>query len=306
MITKHVSSLSKAEFRMLIDSIDVVLSDCDGVLWRETEVIENSPETVSKLKELGKKFFYVTNNNTKTREEFIKKIKDLKYDATMDEVVCTSFLAAMYLKEKKFDKKAYIVGSAGIAKELENQGIKHCGVGPDPMEGDEVDLVTNFKPDPEVGAVVVGFDKFFSFPKLVKAATYLNDPNVHFLGTNCDTERPSPNTNAFPGTGCFITTIESASNRKAVMVGKPEPFLSEYITKKFGLNPERTLMIGDNCKTDILLGKRCGFKTLLVLTGITTQSDVDAMNASNVSNDNTIPNYYANELGDVLKMIASS
>lgn len=67
------------------------------------------------------------------------------------------------------------------------------------MDGDEVELVQNFKPDPEVGAVVVGFDKYFSFPKLFKAATYLQNPNVHFIGTNCDTERPSPNTNKFPG-----------------------------------------------------------------------------------------------------------
>lgn len=53
------------------------------MLWRETEVIKNSPETVKKLKELGKKFFYITNNNTKTRAEFLKKCNDLNYDATI-------------------------------------------------------------------------------------------------------------------------------------------------------------------------------------------------------------------------------
>lgn len=307
MAPRHITSLSKEEFKNFIESIDVILSDCDGVLWRETEVIQNSPEAVNKFKQLGKKFFYITNNNTKTRSEFVEKCERLKYDATMEEIVCTSFLAAVYLKEKKFDKKAYVIGSEGILKELETEGIKHSGIGPDIMDGDEVELVKNFKPDPEIGAVVVGFDKYFSFPKLVKAATYLQDPNIHFVGTNCDTERPSPNNNKFPGTGCFVKTIEAASNRSAVMVGKPESFLIEYVTKKYGLNPERTLMIGDNCNTDILLGKRCGFKTLLVLTGITSQSDVDAMNASTADSKNSIiPNYYADELGDVLKMIASS
>lgn len=43
--------------------------------------------------------------------------------------MCTSFLAAVYLKEKKFDKRAYVIGSEGILKELEAQGIKHCGIG---------------------------------------------------------------------------------------------------------------------------------------------------------------------------------
>lgn len=53
------------------------------MLWRETEVIKSSPETVKKLKELDKKFFYITNNNTKTRAEFLKKCNDLNYDATL-------------------------------------------------------------------------------------------------------------------------------------------------------------------------------------------------------------------------------
>lgn len=43
--------------------------------------------------------------------------------------MCTSFLAAVYLKEQKFNKKAYVVGSIGIAKELEAVNIKHCGIG---------------------------------------------------------------------------------------------------------------------------------------------------------------------------------
>lgn len=49
----------------------------------------------------------------------------------------------------------------------------------------------------------------------------------------------------YTGSGCFIRAVEAASNRPAIMLGKPETFLSEYITKKYNLNPERTLMIGD-------------------------------------------------------------
>ena len=53
-----------------------------GVLWRETEVIEGSPETVAKFRELGKRFFYITNNNSKTRAELASKCKSHGYDAT--------------------------------------------------------------------------------------------------------------------------------------------------------------------------------------------------------------------------------
>ena len=44
-------------------------------------------------------------------------------------MVCTSFLGAMYLKEKGFNKKVYLVGNSGMAKELDAVGIKHSGYG---------------------------------------------------------------------------------------------------------------------------------------------------------------------------------
>ncbi|XP_035742168.1 glycerol-3-phosphate phosphatase-like isoform X1 [Vespa mandarinia] len=307
MSPKQLTSLSKDTLESFLNSIDIVLSDCDGVLWKENDVITGSPETVNKLTELKKKFFYITNNNTRTRLEFVEKCKGFGYKATTDDIVCTSFLAAVYLKEKQFKKTAYIIGSTAIGKELEEVGIKHCGIGPDAMEGDELDLVKEFKPDPDIGAVIIGFDKYFSYPKLLKATTYLANPNVHFIGTNCDTDRPSPNTNKYPGSGCFIKAVEVASNRSAIMLGKPETFLSEYITKKYNLNPERTLMIGDNLKTDILLGKRCGFKTLLVLSGVTTKSEIESIIASEkIQDDLAIPDFYTNQLLDVFHILSNN
>lgn len=67
------------------------------------------------------------------------------------------------------------------------------------MTKDEVDMLYEYEGDPEVGAVVVGFDKDFSYPKLLKAATYVQDPTVHFIGTNPDVEGPSPTSAKFPG-----------------------------------------------------------------------------------------------------------
>lgn len=38
-------------------------------------------------------------------------------------------MAAIYLKDKGFKKKVYIVGNNGIAKELDAVGISHTGLG---------------------------------------------------------------------------------------------------------------------------------------------------------------------------------
>ncbi|XP_014208928.1 glycerol-3-phosphate phosphatase-like isoform X1 [Copidosoma floridanum] len=295
---RRIKSMGKDEFRAFFNSFDVVLSDCDGVLWREMEVVHRSPETVEKLKEMGKKFYYITNNDCKTRADLINKCKSLTYDATEEDMLCSSYLAAIYLKQKNFAQKAYVVGGPAIVKELEAQGIKSVGVGPDVMEGDEVDTLLRFKPDPEVGAVIVGFDKHFSYPKLMKAATYLHEPHVLFIGTHPDVERPSPNRNRFPGPGCLLRAIEAVAGRQATILGKPGPFVGELIKKKYNVDPARTLMIGDNLNTDILLGKRFGYTTLLVMSGVTTDADLQRLQKD--PKNSIVPNFYADRLSDVL------
>jgi len=86
---------------------------------------------------------------------------------------------------------------SAIAKELKQVGISYCGIGPDPINQNVPYSV--FEKDPEVAAVIVGFDEHFSYPKMVKAATYLNDANVHFIGTNTDERFPVSSDVVIPG-----------------------------------------------------------------------------------------------------------
>ena len=42
-----------------------------------------------------------------------------------------------------------------------------------------------------------------------------------------------------------MKAIEAAAGRAAVVIGKPETYMSEYVINTYGLDPARTLMIGD-------------------------------------------------------------
>lgn len=75
----NLAKLSKKEVRSFIDSFDVLLSDCDGVLWLENTAYEGSAQFINLMRDLGKKIFFVTNNSTKHRDEFLEKARKLGF-----------------------------------------------------------------------------------------------------------------------------------------------------------------------------------------------------------------------------------
>ena len=86
--------------KKLLDSVDVILSDCDGVLWTTDSVIPGGPTAIDKLKAMGKKVLYVTNNSNKSRTEYVQKFLKLGYHVVDDEIFCASYVTAEYLKSK--------------------------------------------------------------------------------------------------------------------------------------------------------------------------------------------------------------
>lgn len=167
-----------------------------------------------------------------------------------EEIFTTSYLTASYLHGIGFQKKVYLYGTQGIAKELDNFGIEHIGLGPDPVpdEGWSSEVVSKAASqlDPQVGCVIASIDYHTSYVKMLKAVSYLNDPEVIFLATNMDERFPYSQNLVMPGTGSLVMGIITASRRQPKIFGKPEAVIFEAVQKDFpNISPQRTLMIGD-------------------------------------------------------------
>ena len=123
------------------------------------------------------------------------------------EIVCTSWVLAKYLQSIDFKDTCYVIGSTGITHELDEAGISHVGVGdtsaqvPDPGK---CNYESTIKLDPRVKCVVVGFDYYFNYPKMVAATSYAYErPECLFIATNDDAQFPRSSVTdvVIPGTG---------------------------------------------------------------------------------------------------------
>jgi NagD protein len=68
--------------------------------------------------------------------------------------------------------------------------------------------------------------------------------------------------------------IEEATGRKAFVTGKPSPVMMRSARKFLGLETAETTVVGDTMETDIQGGVQMGYKTILVLSGISTKEQL--------------------------------
>nr|CEL71784.1 TPA: HAD hydrolase, family IIA protein [Toxoplasma gondii VEG] len=322
---KHVGGQQTgAEF---LADVDVLLFDCDGVLWHGDKLLpgvakllnafgasggkqeeRELPDDAGRSSASGsgaqqKKIYFLTNNSTKSRRGFLKKLESLGVHATEEQVVCSSVVASWYLqkrraafrqekakmrtvqnaakeknetKEEKVeidDSLVYVIGEEGLLEELHNHGFKTLG---GPADGEirldfqkNKDLAVDFRRD--VGTVVVGLDRSFNYYKLQYAQLCINFNDAFFLGTNRDALGNFTPSQVWAGAGTMVQAVEAATGKKAEVAGKPSDILREYLlTHVLSSTPlNRVCLVGDRLDTDICFAQRLGVRSVLALTGVT-------------------------------------
>jgi len=287
MPEKLLSQLSEEEMESFAKSFDTVITFCEGVLNKRGKEIPGSSSGIEILKKYGKRILYFNRDCTASRREISEKMRVTNYELKPNEIVCVTSLMAKYLKKRLDDKKVYVVGSPGISEELNVVGLRNFGTGPDTLTTDLATFVHSFVDDPEVGAVVVGFDEHFSYPKMLRAASYLSDPEVVLVAGS---ERSKT-------AAALVACIETCSEKKALIFEDSPSLIKDTLMDGYRIIPERTLIIGPGNNGDICLTQFHGFNDILSMNK--DDSSPSELSAKTDENSTDVIFLHANDLAEL-------
>ena len=242
--------------RDALKEINTCIFDCDGVLWRGSRKIQGCDEVIASLEASGKRVFYLTNNSAKSRDQCAQKLAHFGISARKEQIICSSSSAASYLDSIDFDKRGrvLVIGQEGILIELKEAGYETVRCDDVAGSSDPRCPIPDYEAlevDASIRAVVAGVDDSFTYRKLCVASLYLQkDPERVFVATNLDVgDSVGADGRLIPGAGPVIASIESASGREAVNVGKGGEWLLPFLLDKFQLDSSRTCIVGDRLDT---------------------------------------------------------
>lgn len=257
----------------LTPSIQSLILDMDGVLWRDDTLLLDLPAAFQRIQDLGLKVALATNNATRSVEMYLDRFS--RYGVTLQSwQVINSAIALGCLLKTRFPHggPVFVVGEQGVCDTLAEYG---------------------FYPDShDPLAVVVGMDRAITYEKITQA-TLLIRSGIPFYATNPDKTFPTPHGLA-PGAGAIIAAVQAASDVQPVIAGKPEAVMMQVAMQRLNTPAHLTLAVGDRLETDILGGANAGCRTALVLSGVATRADLARFSPS--------PDLVADDLAQLLGM----
>ncbi|GAA1734524.1 HAD-IIA family hydrolase [Aeromicrobium alkaliterrae] len=235
----------------LAEHHDLVLLDLDGVVYVGPDAV---PHAVEAIQQVGDSVAYLTNNATRPAADVAEHLRSFGLSLT-DEAVVTAgqVVADLVLAEVGAGAPVLLAGADGMRVALEHVGLR---------------VVTSLEDDPR--AVVQGGVIDVRWSELAEAS-YAIAAGVPWFASNPDLTFPTPRGLA-PGNGAMVDAVALATGTRPVVAGKPErPIYDEARRRTGAASP---IMVGDRPDTDIDGAIGADIESLVVLTGVSSLSDV--------------------------------
>lgn len=236
-----------------LEGIKAIFLDLDGTIYLGGELIEGALSFLGRLKDSGIRRFFLSNNSSKSVDQYLVKLQSLGIPSTEEDVLLSTHDLLSWLNNEGV-KETYLVGTEGMREMLESVGISTQSESPQ--------------------YVVLGYDTEITYEKLSTASIHLHK-GVPMVASHPDVVCPSPE-GGLPDTGAYMDLFEATTGVRPVHVcGKPNAGMILHKVEELGLRPEQCAMVGDRLYTDIEMADRAGVHGILVLSGEATMEDLE-------------------------------
>jgi glycerol-1-phosphatase len=249
---------------------DRFILDLDGCVWIGDEPTPGAVEAIDSLREAGKPVAYATNDPRSATEDYVARLWRIGIRASLSDVVTVGGALQHLLAETRSGRTAFVVGTESLVRHVSDAGLRVLN-GTDLASRAEV--------------VVVGGTEDLVYDDLRNAALAVRR-GADFLATARDPTYPQPD-GLWPGTGALLAAIEVASDRKAEIVGKPEPQLMLTALERLE-GDGRTLVVGDRVDTDLAAAAAAQLDAALVLSGGTERQALNGFEPEPVAVTDTL------------------
>ncbi len=226
-----------------IKNIKAILFDLDGVVYVDNNLIEGSLETIQNIKAGGFKTLFVTNTTVKSIQSIKDKLNSLNVPFEDDEIYSAPIAAIDFLR-KQNSPKCFFVLNEDVKKDFKE------------FQEDEI--------SPEF--VIIGdIGNKWNYDLMNKLFKYiLNGAKMIALhkGKYWLTEKGFQ-----MDIGAFIHGLEYATNKNALVLGKPSQNFFSAAISKLNVEAYQAAIIGDDIETDIGAAQSLGMLGILVRTG---------------------------------------
>ncbi len=224
--------------------------DLDGTIYKGGAPIPGAKEFIAFLKDRGIPFVFLTNNSSRARGFYARKLSDMGFDVSPEDVLTSMTATIRFLISERFGRSIYPVAAPDVVDEMEAAGL---------------DIV-----DEHPDIVVLTFDRTITYEKINKAFHFLRD-GAELIATHPDDVCPTEDSYDID-IGPFIRMFEQMCQTKALIIGKPNRLMLEMASREMGVDPSDAVMVGDRLYTDIAMACNAGTQSILVLSGETDAS----------------------------------
>ena len=224
---------------------EAILIDLDGVLYVGGTPVPGAVDTISFLKDNGYPFRFVSNTTRRSRETISRQLRDMGFEIPVSHIFTPAMAAVSYIAGKG-ETTADILTTPEVCAEITHEGIQHTREGARfVVVGDAGDLFT-------YALLNQAFRQLLEGAELIAL-----EKDRYWMGTD----------GMMLSAGPFVSALEYASGKKAVVMGKPSREFFMLALASMNARPGHAVMIGDDVVTDTGGAVANGLTGILVKTG---------------------------------------